>query len=174
MAGADLDHEPICRARHLRFPNLLGGRCVLPAGHQGSHRDEYSVALETRTVARRPRSSRGTRICPECAEKVMAAALVCRSCGSRLDTALNHVASPLYVASPLRRAAPRMSAAAATALLCSLICVWVVSIPLGIRARRAIDRSDRRLTGRGFATAGIAIGLADMIATALVIAHLAA
>jgi len=104
----------------------------------------------------------------------MAAALVCRFCGNRLDTPLDHVASPLYRASPRYDAAPRMSAAATTALLCSLVCVWVVSIPLGIRARRAIDHSDGRLTGRGFATAGITIGLADMIATALLIAHLAA
>jgi len=173
MTGAASGHETICRARRLRFPNLLWGRCVLPSGHEGKHRDQYSVEPETRAVARRPRSSHGTKICPECAENVMAAAVICRFCGSRLGSPPGQVASPVRRV-PLRAASPRMSGAAATAFLCSLVCIWVVSIPLGIRARRAIDRSDGLITGRGFGTAGIVIGVIDMVGTGLVIAHLAA
>jgi hypothetical protein len=53
--------------------------------------------------------------------------------------------------------------------MCSIVGIWIVSIPLGIRARRAIDRSEGLLTGRVFGTAGIVLGLIDMIATVVLV-----
>jgi hypothetical protein len=67
---------------------------------------------------------------------------------------------------------PRMCPAAAVAMGCSLIGLWVVSIPLGIYARRAVDGSAGRLTGRGLATIAVTIGVVDMIATGALIAAL--
>ncbi len=45
-------------------------------------------------------------------------------------------------------------------------------IPLGIHARRQIDRSEGRKTGRGFATAGVVIGWLGLAGTIIVIALL--
>jgi hypothetical protein len=164
MTSADSDHETICGAM---FPHLPSRRCVLPAGHEGNHRHtEQSAEPDSPAVARRPRSLRRTKRCPECAERVMVAALVCRVCGNRFDTPLDQAAAP-------PRAEPQMSSPAVTAFMCSIVGIWIVSIPLGIRARRAVDRSEGLLTGRGFGTAGIVLGLIDMIATVVLVIALA-
>lgn len=97
----------------------------------------------------------------------MVTALVCRVCGKRFDTPLDRAPAP-------PAAEPHMSEAAVTALICSIIGIWMVSIPLGVRARRAVDRSEGLLTGRGIGTASIVIGLIEMIATGVLIALVSA
>jgi hypothetical protein len=97
----------------------------------------------------------------------MVATRVCRVCGNRFDTPHGRVrVAP-------RGVAPHVSAAAVAAFACSMIGIWVVSIPLGLHARRAIDRSKGALTGRALGTAGVAVGLFDMIATVVLVIALA-
>jgi hypothetical protein len=160
MMSTDSDRETICGAM---FPHLPSRRCALPAGHEGSHRHtEQSAEPDSPALARRPRRLRRTKTCPECAGRVMVAALVCRVCGNRSDTPPDQAAAP-------PRAEPQMSSPAVTAFMCSIVGIWIVSIPLGIRARRAVDRSEGLLTGRGFGTAGIVLGLIDMVATVVLV-----
>jgi hypothetical protein len=92
----------------------------------------------------------------------MVASRVCRVCGTRFDTPPGRVRTPAGIA-------PHISAAAATAFACSMVGIWIVSIPLGLHARRAIDRSKGALTGRALGTAGVAVGLVDMIATVVLV-----
>lgn len=61
------------------------------------------------------------------------------------------------------------SGAAIAAFICSLLGLWVAGIPIGIHARREIDSSEGRKTGRGFATAGIVIGTIHVIAGTFII-----
>jgi len=101
----------------------------------------------------------GTKTCPECAENVQAAALVCRFCGHRFG------GEP----APVGPEEASTSGAAVASFICSLLGLWIAAIPLGIHAQRQIDNSAGRKTGRGFATAGIVIGILGMTATAIVI-----
>jgi hypothetical protein len=97
----------------------------------------------------------------------MVATRVCRVCGNRFD------APPSRVRTSPGGTAPHTSAAAVAAFACSMVGIWVVSIPLGLHARRAIDRSKGALTGRALGTAGVAVGLFDMIATIVLVIALA-
>jgi ribosomal protein L37AE/L43A len=101
----------------------------------------------------------GTKTCPECAERVQGAALVCRFCGYRF-------AGRQQAAAP---AEANTSGAAVAAFICSLVGLWVAGIPLGIHAQRQIDKSGGRKTGRGFATAGIILGVLGLIGTVVLI-----
>ncbi len=103
----------------------------------------------------------GTKTCPECAEHVQGAALVCRFCGHRFAGK-----SP----EPVPEAAT--SGVAIASFITSLVGLWIAAIPLGIHARRQIDRSEGRKTGRGFATAGVVIGWLGLAGTIIVIALL--
>jgi hypothetical protein len=99
----------------------------------------------------------GTKTCPECAEHVQSAALVCRFCGYRFDGA---AVAPEET---------NTSGVAVASFIASLIGLWIAAIPLGIHARRQIDQSGGRKTGRGFATAGIVLGIIGLIASVIVI-----
>jgi hypothetical protein len=153
------DPGKLCGAR---LPRLASRRCVLPAGHAGSHRYALlSAQPGPRALATRPRAWWRTKTCPECGERVMVLARVCSVCGNRFDRPV----AP-------RRVEPRTSQAAVVAMACSLIGIWIVSIPLGIHARRAVAGSGGRLTGRGLGTIAVAFGVVDMIATAVLLAVL--
>ena len=91
-------------------------------------------------------------------------ARVCWVCGHRFD-------SPPEPRAP-RTIYPRMCPAAVVAMACSLIGLWVVSIPLGIYARHAVNGSAGRLEGRGLATIAVTLGVIDLIATGALIAVL--
>lgn len=115
----------------------------------------------------------GTKMCPECAEKVQGAARVCRFCGFRFDQRPG--------ATLTSRAVPRdspplaaTSGVAIAAFICSLLGFWIAGIPLGIHAQNQIDESEGRLGGRGFATAGIVLGILGIIATVILILALVA
>jgi hypothetical protein len=101
----------------------------------------------------------GTKTCPECAEHVQGAALVCRFCGYRFD------GTPALVAP----GETDTSGVAVASFITSLVGLWIAGIPLGIHARRQIDQSESRKTGRGFATAGIVLGIIGMIGTVILV-----
>jgi hypothetical protein len=100
----------------------------------------------------------GTKTCTQCAERVQGAALVCRFCGHRFD------GKP----APVAPGETSTSGVAVAAFICALLDLWIAAIPLGIHARRQIDQSGGRKTGRGFATAGIILGVVGMIASVIV------
>ena len=83
------DRETICGAPH---PTRPSASCVLPAGHAGDHQEQdqahYSSAGPAAVVALPEELASRTKICPQCAEEVKAAALVCRFCAHRFDAPL--------------------------------------------------------------------------------------
>jgi Uncharacterised protein family UPF0547/Domain of unknown function (DUF4190) len=97
----------------------------------------------------------GTKTCPQCAERVQVAALVCRFCGYRFD------GKP----PPVQPGETSTSGVAVPAFICSLLGLWIAGIPLGIHGQRQVDQSGGHKTGRGFATAGILLGVLGMIGT---------
>ena len=149
----------ICGARHAGAPLR---RCVLPPGHAGSHRYVTHFAEPAASaLARRARRWRGTKGCPECGQRVILAARVCSFCGWRFQTQPPE--------GPGVAAAGELSRVAVAALASGIVGVWIVAIPLGIHGRRAVERSGGRLTGRGVATTAIALGVFDMLATAVLV-----
>lgn len=106
----------------------------------------------------------GTKTCPQCAERVQGAAVVCRFCGHRFD------GTPPV----LQPGEASTSGAAVAAFICSLIGLWIAGIPLGIHAQRQIDRSSGRLTGRGFATTAVILGTVGLLITLAVVVVAAA
>ncbi len=101
----------------------------------------------------------GTKTCPQCAEHVQGAALVCRFCGYRFD------GTP----APVDPGETSTSGVAVASFITSLIGLWIAGIPLGIHARRQIDQSQGRKTGRGFATAGIVLGILGVIGSVILV-----
>ena len=166
-----------CGAPHPKYPTLPSAACVLPAGHDGEHRDRYSSRWpdpEPPVVATPQEIASGVKTCPQCAEDIKAAALVCRFCGHRFDATTVQAPPPPIVAArprtpPRETASPRTSGAAVAAFICSVLGLWIVSIPLGIHARREVDRSNGLITGRGFGTAGVVLGVLGLIATIILI-----
>ncbi|MGH2849458.1 MAG: hypothetical protein ACRDLP_02465 [Solirubrobacteraceae bacterium] len=141
-------------------------RCVLPPGHAGSHRFATHFAEPASSaLARRTRPWTRTKACPECGQRVMAAARVCGSCGWRFDT------PPLQAGVA---ATGELSRVAITALVSGIVGIWIVAIPLGIYGRRTVERSAGRMTGRGVATIAIVLGVFDMIVTTVLAIVLAA
>jgi len=61
------------------------------------------------------------------------------------------------------------SGVAIAAFITSLLGLWIAAIPLGIHAQRQIDSSAGHLTGRGFATAGVVLGIIGGLGTAILI-----
>jgi hypothetical protein len=93
-----------------------------------------------------------------CAEHVQGAALVCRFCGHRFDGMPS--ATPGDTST---------SGVAVAAFICSLVGLWIAGIPLGVHAQRQIDQSGGRKTGRGFATAGIVLGIIGVVGTIVLV-----
>ncbi|MCW3057152.1 MAG: hypothetical protein JWO21_1121 [Solirubrobacterales bacterium] len=85
--------------------------------------------------------------------------MVCRFCGHRFD------GKPQVV----QPGASSTSGVAIAAFIASLVGLWIAGIPLGIHAQRQIDKSQGRLTGRGFATAGIVLGVIGIVGTIILI-----
>jgi Domain of unknown function (DUF4190)/Uncharacterised protein family UPF0547 len=109
-----------------------------------------------------PGSLPGTKVCPRCAEEVKLAAVVCRFCSHQFDKSIG--LEPDIALQPAMT-----SGVAIAAFLCSLVGLWFAGIPLGIHAQRTIDRSAGRLAGRGFATAGIVLGVLGIVGTVVLI-----
>jgi hypothetical protein len=61
------------------------------------------------------------------------------------------------------------SGVAIASFITSLLGLWIAGIPLGIHAQRTIDQSDGRLSGRGFATAGIVLGVIGLVGTIIMV-----
>jgi hypothetical protein len=120
---------------------------------------DHVVDIRERVV---PGSIPGTKVCPRCAEEIKLAAAVCRFCGYEFD------GSPSSVGAS-KEAPTTTSGVAIAAFITSLVGLWFASIPLGISAQRAIDRSNGRIGGRGFATAGIVLGVIGIIGTVILI-----
>jgi hypothetical protein len=155
VVAPDNPPEVRCVARHPKYPAAAGG-CVLQAGHAGTHRDRHgsewsgpAASTPPPTPVPTPASGavasaveleRGTKICPQCAEEVKAAALLCRFCEYRFDTP---VAAPAAfpgrgpveprgeVVSGATRAADRMNpAAVAAGVAGGVVLVVSVFLPL--------------------------------------------
>jgi hypothetical protein len=129
------------------------------------------VAVAT-VEATTPGSVPGTKICPRCAEEVKQAAVVCRFCGHEFGEATdtNGAAPSDGTASTIGRTeSTATSGVAIAAFITSLVGLWIAAIPLGISAQRAIDRSEGRIGGRGFATAGIVLGVLGLIGTIVLV-----
>ena len=101
----------------------------------------------------------GTKTCPQCAEHVQGAALVCRFCGYRFG------GEP----PPVAPGESNTSGAAVASFISSLLGLWIAGIPLGVHAQRQIDKSGGRKTGRGFATAGIVLGIIGMVGSVILV-----
>jgi len=85
-------------------------------------------------------------------------------------TARPLAAAPVQIPNWSNPAEPaRTSGVAIAAFLCSLVGLWIAGIPLGVHAQRGIDGSNGRLTGRGFATAGIVLGILGIVGTVILI-----
>jgi hypothetical protein len=109
-----------------------------------------------------PGETPGTKVCPRCAEEVKTAALACRFCGHEFSSSGRRERREPQVP-------PTTSGAAIASFITSLLGLWIAGIPLGIHAQRAIDRSRGRLVGRGFATAGIVLGLLGIVGTIVLV-----
>ena len=93
-----------------------------------------------------------TKNCPACAERVQAAAVICRYCD--FDFALGMKSRSTV---PTKR-----SGVAIASLILGIAFLYgigsVLALVLGYRARDQIDHSGGDLEGRGMATAGIVLG----------------
>ena len=101
-----------------------------------------------------------TKVCPQCAEDVRAAARVCRFCGHRFGQLDGSGASGLAV--------DEESGKAIAAFVSALLGFFFVSIPLGYSARRGMDLRGQR-SNRILATLAIWIGWAEAAAFAAVV-----
>jgi hypothetical protein len=97
---------------------------------------------------------------------------VCRFCGHEFNGRANPGSGAAQP--PVATAAGPVvtSGAAIAAFICSLVGLWIAGIPLGIHAQRTIDQSNGRVAGRGFATAGIVLGILGIIGTVILVAAL--
>lgn len=118
----------------------------------------------------------GTKVCPRCAEEVKEAAAVCRFCRHEFNGPAAVSNGPAVSAAPVTAASsqpstpPTTSGAAIASFICSLLGLWIAGIPLGIHAQKTIDQSGGRITGRGFATAGVVLGILGIIGTIILVA----
>jgi Domain of unknown function (DUF4190)/Uncharacterised protein family UPF0547 len=138
---------------------------------QGDSQQQSPSVAEPQADAVVPGSVPGTKVCPMCAEEVKEAAVVCRFCGHQFSgppiAPSGQAALPAL--QPPAATPPATSGVAIASFITSLLGLWIAGIPLGIHAQRSIDRSRGRLTGRGFATAGIVLGLLGIAGTIILI-----
>jgi len=153
--GARLGHLITRRAWEARNPPLAES----PVAKSAAEKTETGQppAPETEPAVPSPRPDK--KVCPRCAEEVKFAAQVCRFCGHSFGTPDPELAAPSQTTSGI----------AFASFITSLLGLWVASIPLGIYARRVIDRSKGRLVGRGFAATGIVLGFVGIVATGVAI-----
>jgi hypothetical protein len=97
----------------------------------------------------------GTKVCPRCAETVQAAASACRFCG--LDFRSGTVPMPA-VPAPV----PTTNGLAVASMVLGIVWVYwigsILAIIFGYQAKKQIDASGGRESGRGMAVAGIVLG----------------
>ena len=97
----------------------------------------------------------GTKVCPRCAETVQAAASACRFCG--LDFRVGSVPLPVVPGIP-----PKTNGLAVASMVLGIVWVYgigsILALVFGYQAKKQIDESGGRESGRGMAIAGIVLG----------------
>jgi hypothetical protein len=109
-------------------------------------------------------TSGSTKRCPFCAEEIQEAAIVCKHCGRDLVPMPSTQMAPVPAPPPIvvQAPAPRTNGMAIASLVLGILWLyWVGSIlalVFGYSAKKQIDASSGKETGRGLAVAGIVLG----------------